>query len=361
MAKKLAVDRWLFTTIVVLVGIGLVMVFSASSAVARAEGSGPNRFLIKQGAAAVVGFALMLALMHFDYRRLRRPALVYGALGVVLALLVAVLFSPELNGTRRWFFLGPVSFQPSELAKLALMLYLAYQLDRKSDRVNQPELLVPVALVTAALAGLVVLEPDLGTAVLLLAVALTTTFLAGLAWRYLAAGAALLAPVTALLVLTVPYRRQRIFAFLDPEADPLGGGYQALNSLIAVGSGGLTGRGLGGSVQKLFFLPQSHTDFVYAILAEELGLVGALAVLALFVLLAWRGALAGWRAPDLFGRYLAWGITSALVLQALINVSVSIALLPTKGIPLPFVSYGGSSLVTALAACGVLLNLSEHG
>jgi cell division protein FtsW len=361
MAKKLAVDRWLFTSILLLVGLGLVMVFSASVAVARAQGEGLNPFLVKQGVAAAIGFGLMFGLMHFDYRRLRRPLVVWGGLAVVVAMLVAVLFSPELNASRRWFFLGPLSFQPSETAKLALAVFLAYQIERKAERINQPELLLPCGVVTGLLAGLVVIEPDLGTAVLLVAMTVVTLFVAGLAWRYLAGGAALVLPAVALLVLMVPYRRQRLLAFLDPEADPLNTGYQTINSLIAVGSGGLAGRGLGESIQKLYFLPQPHSDFVYAIVAEELGLVGALAVLALFALILWRGVRAGRRAPDLFGRYLAWAITTALVTQALINISVAVALLPTKGIALPCVSYGGSSLVVTMAACGVLLNLSEHG
>jgi cell division protein FtsW len=185
-------------------------------------------------------------------------------------------------------------------------------------------------------------------------------FLAGLSWRFVAAGAALAMPLLYALVISVPYRRARLFAFLDPDRDPLGSGFQALQSLIAVGSGGLFGLGPGNSVQKLYFLPHPQSDFIYAIVAEELGMLGALAVVALFALLLWRGLRAGWRAPDPFGRYLAWGFTAMLVLQALVNISVAIALLPTKGIPLPFLSYGGSSLVVSLAICGVLLNVSQH-
>lgn len=360
MAKKRAVDKWLFTAIVLLLGLGLVMVYSASSAVARDRDVAVNPFLAKQAAAAAIGLGLMLGLMHFDYRRLRRPAVVYGLMGLALAALAAVLFQPEMNGTRRWFFVGGISLQPSEAAKLALVVFLAWQIDRKPDRVNQPELLLPCALVTGLTAGLVLLEPDLGTTVLMLLVAFTLLFLAGLAWRWVLACAALVPPVLWALVLAAPYRRERMLAFLNPEADPLGSGYQPLQSLIAVGSGGVLGRGLGESVQKLHFLPHPHSDFIYAIVAEELGLVGGLAVLGLFGVVLWRGVVAGVRAPDLFGRYLAWGITASLVVQALINVSVAVALLPTKGIPLPFVSYGGSSLVASLVGCGVLLNLSEH-
>lgn len=360
MAKKRAVDRWLFTIVVLLSGLGLVMVYSASSAVARERAVAINPFLAKQAAAAVIGLGLMLLLMHFDYRRLRRPAVVYGGLALALLALVAVLFQPEMNGSRRWFLVGGLSLQPSEAAKLALVLFLAYQLDREPEGVNRPEILTPCALATGLIAGLVLLEPDLGTTALLLGVSFAMMFLAGLGWRWVLAGAALVPPVLAALVLAAPYRRERLLAFLDPEADPLGAGYQTLQSLIAVGSGGVMGRGLGESVQKLHFLPHPHSDFIYAIVAEELGMVGALAVLALFAMLLWRGVRAGLRAPDSFGRHLAFGITAVLVLQALINISVALALLPTKGIPLPFVSYGGSSLVATLAACGVLLNVTEH-
>ena len=285
----------------------------------------------------------------------------YGGLLAVIGLLAAVLLvGPELNGTRRWFVLGPLSAQPSELAKLALVPFVAYHLEKKADRVNRPELLLPVALATALVAGLVLLGPDMGTAALIVATVALMVFLAGLAWRYIAIGAAFLLPLGALVLVAAPYRRQRLLSFLDPEADPLGAGYQVLQSLIAVGSGGLFGLGLGNSGQKLFFLPYPHSDFIYAIVAEELRFVGALAVLALFGVLLWRGTAAALHAPDSFGRYLGLGLTGILVLQALINVSVAVSLLPTKGIPLPFLSYGGSSLVVSMAACGVLLNLSEH-
>jgi len=361
MARKLAFDRVLFATVVLLVGLGLVMVYSASAAIARAQGAAANPFLVKQAIAALVGFAAMAVAMHVDYRRLREPAVTYLLLGGALALLAAVLFGPELNATRRWFHFGHFSLQPAELAKLALVPFIAFQLDRKLDRVNSRELLLPVAVATGAMAGLIVLQPDLGTAVLLVATAAAMLFLGGLSWRFLAAGAALALPVFWLLVMSVPYRRARLFAFLEPESDPLGSGFQALQSLIAIGSGGVLGLGPGDSVQKLYFLPYPHSDFIYAIVAEELGMLGALVVLALFGLLLWRGVRAGLRSPDPFGRFLGWGLTTVLVLQALINISVAVALLPTKGIPLPFLSYGGSSLVVSMTACGVLLNVSQHG
>ncbi|HEY0514923.1 MAG TPA: putative lipid II flippase FtsW [Thermoanaerobaculia bacterium] len=359
MAKKLAFDKVLFTIVVLLMFFGLVMVFSASSALA-ARGGGINHFLIKQGVSAGLGLVLMAWLMHMDYRRLRTPAVIYTLLAVALVLLVGVLFSPQLNATRRWFFVGGISIQPSELAKLALIPFLAYQIERKEERVNELSFLIPAGFFTVLTAALILLEPDMGTAVLLCATFFLMIFLAGLSWRYIVAALALVPPVLIALVMMEPYRRARLFTFLDPERDPLGNGFQALQSLIAVGSGGVFGLGPGKSVQKLFFLPHPESDFIYSIVAEELGMIGALALVAAFGVLAWRGLRAGAKAPDAFGRYLGWGLTGVLVMQALINVSVTIALLPTKGIPLPFISYGGSSLVVTLCICGVLLNVSQH-
>jgi cell division protein FtsW len=361
MAKKLAYDKVLFTTVMLLVGMGLVMVYSASAAFAHGSSVLANPFLVKQALAAAVGLTAMFVVMHLDYRLLRTPPAIYAVLGFILVLLIAVLFMPELNGTRRWFFLGGFSIQPSEIAKLALLPFVASQIDRKPERINHPEVLVPVALATALVAGLVLLQPDLGTAVLLVLTVFLMLFLAGLSWRFVVGLGLALVPVLWVLVISVAYRRQRLFAFLDPEKDPLGSGFQALQSLIAIGSGGVLGLGMGRSVQKLYFLPHPESDFIFAILAEEMGMIGALVLLALYGVLAWRGALAGLRAPDTFGRFLGWGFTGILVLQALLNVSVAIALLPTKGIPLPFISYGGSSLVITMCACGVLLNLSQHG
>src|SRR5260370_31026209 len=216
-------------------------------------------------------------------------------------------------------------------------------------------------LIKQLLAGLILLEPDMGTAVLLAATTLLLIFLGGLSWRYVVGVLALLPPALAAMVMAEPYRRERFFTFLNPEKDPLGSGFQALQSLIAVGSGGLLGLGPGKSVQKLYFLPHPESDFIYSIVAEELGMIGAVALILTFALFAWRGLRAGAQAPDLFGRYLGWGFTGVVALQAFLNMSVTLALLPTKGIPLPFISYGGSSLVVTLAACGVLLNVSQHG
>jgi cell division protein FtsW len=360
-AKKLAFDRRLFSVVLVLVGVGLVMVYSASAGIARESGADWNPFLVKQTVAAVVGLMIMAVVMHVDYTLLKRPTVVYSLLLGVLALLIIVLFGPTLNQTHRWLFVGGISIQPSELAKLALVPYIAYQLDRKEARINQPEVLIPTVGATLLMAGLVVLEPHLSAALVLVTVCGLLLFLGGISWRYIAGGALVGVPLIALAVWIEPYRRARVFSFLEPEKDPLGGGFQAMQSLIAVGSGGLFGQGLGHGGQKLYFLPYPHTDYIYSILAEEMGLLGALVVLALFTLLAWCGLQAGSKAPDALGRYLAWGFTGVIVLQAFLHCSVALALLPPTGIPMPFMTYGGSAMVTALAASGVILNVSQHG
>ncbi|MCH9650578.1 MAG: putative lipid II flippase FtsW [Deltaproteobacteria bacterium] len=361
MAKKLAFDKMLFTSVVALASFGLVMVYSASAAIARDLDPAINPFLVKQTLAAGVGLIFMATAMHIDYQILRRKWLVYALLGGIVVLLVAVLFSPAVNNARRWFFLGGISVQPSELAKLVLIPFLAYQIDRKWDRINQAQCLVPCLAIVGLLAGLLLLEPDMGTAVLLMTTAAVMLFLAGLAWRYVVTAFALSIPMLYLLVTMAPYRARRLGTFLRPDDDPLGSGFQISQSLIAVGSGGFSGLGLGQSLQKLYYLPHPHSDFVFSIVCEELGMIGALCLLALFGALIARGIRAGLRAPDRFGAFLAWGFTALLGIQALTHISVSLSLLPTKGIPLPFVSYGGSSLVSTLTAAGVILNVSQHG
>ena len=361
MAKKLAFDKMLFTTVVALTGFGLVMIYSASAALALDSESLVNPFLVKQSLAAGIGLMLMAAAMHFDYQWLRRPALIYLLMVAMVAVLVAVLFSPPLNNARRWFFVGGLSIQPSEIAKLVLIPFLAYQIDRKWDRINHLHCLLPCAIAAGTFAALILLQPDMGTAVLMLAAAATMLFLAGLAWRYVATTLVLSVPALYLLVAMAPYRARRLGTFLRPDEDPLGSGFQIAQSLIAVGSGGVQGLGLGQSLQKLYYLPHPHSDFVFSIVCEELGLLGAVLLLGLLGVFLWRGARAGLRAPDRFGSFLAWGFTALIGIQALTHISVALALMPTKGIPLPFVSYGGSSLVGTMTACGLILNVSQHG
>ena len=361
MARTLVFDRGLFATVLLLTGLGLVMVYSASTVLARESRMDFNPLFVKQAIAALLGVIAMLAAMHLDYRLLRRPIVIYSLMFGVVVLLIAVLFTPALNNAKRWFFIAGVSVQPSELAKLVLIPYIAYQIDRKSDRLDSYACLVPCAGATAALAAQIIAGRDLGTTVLVCAPPLVMLFLAGLRLRYLVAGGLFLVPMAVLAVVSEPYRFKRFTAFLAPENDPLGAGFQPLQSLIAIGSGGTFGLGPGNSLQKLYFLPSPHADFIYSIVGEELGLLGALGVLALFSVFLWRGVVAGLRAPELFGRYLAWGFTSLVVIQALIHISVSLSLVPTTGVPLPLISHGGSSLVTTLVACGLVLNVSQHG
>lgn len=365
MAKKLATDRVLFATVAVLVALGLVMIYSASAMqIYLPVGGGPSHpwfFVAKQALAVLLGVGIASAAFSFDYRRLADPRLVGAGLAGLAIALVAVLFRAPINGTRRWIDLGVMSVQPSEFAKIGLVVALAALLSRREGEVESlKRTLLPAAGLLSLLGGLVLLEPDFGTGLSYFAVAAAMLFYAGLRLRWFVGAFALVAPGLALYVWSAPYRRDRILAFLHPEADPLGKGFQAIQSLIAVGTGGVTGLGLGHGKQKLFFLPYPYTDFIYAIVGEELGLIGCVSVLLLFGFLFSRGLRAAQAAPDAFGRYLGVGLTVMIVVQALVNVSVVLALLPTKGIPLPFLSYGGSALWADLLAVGILLNLSQH-
>jgi cell division protein FtsW len=361
MAKKLASDSVLFAVSVALMGLGLVVVWSASSALAREAHGNAYHFLVRQIVWAVLGLVVMAAVMRVDYRKLRQPAVVYAVVGASTLLLILVLFLRPVNDTHRWIRLGALSFQPSELAKLSIILFLAYHLERRGERVNEflPSLF-PAFLLLGWFAFLIFIQPDLGTAATLALIGCVMLFLAGVRVRYFAA---LAIPGLAVLyqaVMMAAYRRDRIEAFFNPYADPRGSGYQIIQSLIAVGTGGVTGAGLMEGRQKLFYLPYPYSDFIYAVIGEELGLIGAAAVVTGFVLFLWRGIRAAWRAPDDFGMYLAAGLTLAIVLQAFINVSVVLGLIPAKGIPLPFISAGGTSLVLTLLSLGVILNVSQH-
>jgi cell division protein FtsW len=360
-ARKLSSDRTLFTVTAALLGLGLVMVWSASSALAQERHGSAYFFLVKQAAWAVVGLAALVAGMRMDYRKLRRPAVVYPVVVVATLLLILVLFLRPVNEAHRWIRLGALSFQPAELAKLAVVLFLAYHIERRQERVNEflPSLF-PALLLVGWFAFLVYIQPDLGTAATIALTAGVMLYLAGVRLRYFAALAVPGAVVLYQAVMTVAYRRDRIEAFLNPWTDARGAGYQIIQSLIAVGTGGLTGVGLMEGRQKLFYLPYPYSDFVFAVIGEELGLLGALAVVLAFVVVLWRGLRTAWNAPDAFGMFLAAGITLAIVIQAFINISVVLGLLPTKGIPLPFISAGGSSLVLTLFGVGLVLNVSQH-
>jgi cell division protein FtsW len=360
-ARRLKVDKVLFTTTLLLLCIGVVMVYSASALVAFERFDQSDLFLTKQVLWAVLGLAVLSITMRIDYRTYRNEAFIWAVLGFVGLLLVAVLFSAPVNGTRRWFGIGGLGIQPSELAKIACVLFAALILERRMQRINDlPYSLLPIGLVVGGMVGLIMLQPDYGTAMTLVLIVGAMVYVAGLSYRYITGAALVLAPILYVLLISAPYRRERLLAFWDPWADPLGSGFQIIQSLIAVGSGGLTGRGFMEGVQKLFYLPEPHTDFIYAVIGEELGFVGATVVLLCFCVIAWRGLRIALRAEDAFGSFVALGLTTMIGAQAFVNMSVVLSLLPTKGIPLPFVSAGGSSLLINLLGMGVLLNISQH-
>ena len=368
MPRPLENDRWLFGVTIALCLLGAVMIFSASAVTAEHQYGHPYIFLLRQAAWLTLGIFGMFALMRTDYRRLREPAVVCTAVCVVLLMLVGTFFLDKSHATHRWIKFGPLGIQPSELAKLAIILYLAWFLDLKRRNAAAMEFskddflqtILPAVGPILLFVLLIVLQPDLGTSVDIVLIATAILFVAGLSWKWLVVGGAVALPVLYLLISHVSYRQARLMAFLNPDADPLGSGFQLLQSLIAVGSGGFTGVGLMESKQKLFYLPEAHTDFIYAVICEELGFIGAILVIALFGVYAWRGLRASFSAPDGFGRLLALGITAMVLSQALINFVVVLGMVPTKGIPLPFVSYGGSSLLVMLLATGVLLNISQQ-
>ena len=362
MARKLKSDKVLFLATLMLVCVSVVMVYSASAVLAMGRFQQPPWFfLLKQVIWAVLGIGLLAAAMRVDYRLLRRPLVIRAGLAISVAALIVVFFGPAINGTRRWFSIGGIGIQPSELAKVAVIVFTAAILERRMEKMDRvAHALAPVVLVTGLVCGLIVLEPDFGTAFTLLMIVGAMVFAAGLPYRHLAGLTVFLVPLLFAVLLSAPYRVQRVLAFLDPWADPQGAGYQVIQSQIAVGTGGLLGQGLMAGVQKLFYLPHPHTDFIYAVIAEEAGLLGALVVLLCFGVILWRGLDIAASAPDRFGAFLALGITMMVTFQAFFNISVVLGLLPTKGIPLPFVSAGGSSLLINLLAMGILLNVSQH-
>jgi cell division protein FtsW len=343
-----------------LVAFGLVMVYSATSASAALGDGDPMSFLKRQAVYAFVGVVFMVLAARFDYHRLRylAPPLVLAALVLCAAVLV---LGPQINGARRWFIVGPASFQPSELAKLALCLFAAAYLARRRAPRTFGELVKPLGLLTAIFAGLIVVEPDLGTTITLCGMMLAIFLVAGVPIRLLVAASGLAIAMGLLAIWIEPYRRARIFSFLDPWSDAEGAGFQIVQATIGIGSGGATGAGLGEGVGKVSYLPEAHTDMIFAVIGEELGFVGATLVIAAFALLAIAGFRIAMRCPDPFGKLLAAGLTALVCGQASINLAAALGIAPLTGIPLPFVSYGGSSLVVLLTGIGVLLNIAVNG
>ena len=360
MRSKGHLDQRLLALITLgLVAFGLVMVYSATSASAALGDGDPMSFLKRQAIYACLGIVLMATASRFDYHRLRYLALplLLVALGLCIAVLVV---APEINGARRWFILGPASFQPSELAKLALCLFAAVYLARRRPPRTLGELTRPLGLLTAIFCALILLEPDLGTTITLCGMMLAIFLVAGVPFGPLLGASLLAIGVGLIAIWAEPYRRARVFSFLDPWSDAEGSGFQIVQAMIGIGSGGFTGEGLGEGVQKVLYLPEAHTDMIFAVIGEELGLVGSALVIGAFVAFAFVGFRIALRCRDPFGKLLAAGLTALVSGQAAVNLAAVLGIAPLTGIPLPFVSYGGSSLVVLLAGVGILLNIAVN-
>jgi cell division protein FtsW len=361
MAKRIGVDKWIFFTSLTLVVVGLAMVFSASAIVAQERFHSPYAFVGRQAGWALAGVLLMVFLMSVDYAKYNTPRFIFTALAITTVLLVMVYFFRDSHATHRWIRFGSLfTFQPSEISKPVLILFLAWFLSKRLDTIDDwRHTLVRAAIMPVVFILLIVKQPDLGTALVLAGVTAMMLMLAGMEWKYLVAAIAVALPPLAALLFWVPWRRARMLAFAHPDLDPQGTGFHINQSLIAVGTGGLTGRGFMEGMQKLFYLPEASTDFIFANVAEELGFLGAMCIVVLFCVLGYRGLRTAYRSTDPFARLTAFGITTAILLQAFFNISVVLSLLPTKGIPLPFISSGGTSLFFTLASIGILLNISK--
>jgi cell division protein FtsW len=353
-------QRLLILVTLGLVAFGLVMVFSATSASAALGAGDPMTFLFKQGAYAVVGLVLLALASRFDYHRLRAvaPVLLVSALALCVAVLVA---APSINGARRWFLLGPISVQPSEVAKIAVCVWACALLSRRPTPRTMGELMKPLGLVVGLFCVLILLEPDLGTTIALSIMVAGILVVSEVPFRLLALAGAIALLLGAAAIWMEPYRRARFFSFVDPWKDPQGAGFQTVQAVIGMGSGGITGEGLGQGISKIFYLPEAHTDMIFAIVGEELGLIGSTLVIAAFAVFAWAGFRIALRCRDPFGKRLAAGITTLVCGQAIVNLCAVLGIAPLTGIPLPFVSYGGSSLIVLLGAVGVLLNIAVNG
>lgn len=361
MARKLSFDKYLIGATISLMLFGVVMVYSASAAISTDLYGSSYVFLAKQVLGLGIGLVLMVILMNRDYRKWRNPTFVFPALFVCIILLLAVFFLDRSHHTHRWIRAGFLSVQPSELAKLGLIFFFAYFLENRIHQINSVRrTLAPAVAVLGLTVALILKEPDFGTSVACVLICCAVLFVAGVDWKWWTAVPLLALPVFYWGVYRVPYRYDRIMTFLNPEKDPLGKGFQILQSLIAIGSGGWSGVGWVQGKQKLFYLPEPQNDFIFAVIGEELGLWGTLLVVVLFAVILKRGMKASMAAPDTYGMLLGTGLTAMVACQALVNISVVTGLLPTKGIPLPFMSAGGSSLVVNCFAMGILLNISQH-
>jgi cell division protein FtsW len=362
MVAKVKMDWFLFAIAAGLALFGAAMVYSASAMIALRESQSQFTYFYKQFAFTLAGLAVMFAVSKVDYRRYEAPWFVYGFMAVTVTFLIAVFAFPSINGARRWIRFAGLSFQPSEMAKLALPVFLAYFLTKNEKTVGElKSTVIPCIAALCLLAGLVFIEPDLGTVIVLCAVFSAVYFAAGANLLHIATVAAVMVAGGLGAVLLAPWRVQRLMAFLDPFSHSDDAGYQVVQSLMAIGSGGIVGEGFAQGQAKLFYLPYPYSDFIFSVVGEEFGLIGTLAIVLAFGLLLWRGTRAAMNAPDRFGMLLGIGIITGIIVQALFNISVVISIVPAKGIPLPFISYGGTSVVMTMMAVGVLLNISQSG
>ena len=359
--NKLRMDWFLFAIVAGLSLFGAAMVYSASAMIALKESQSQFTYYYKQFGFTLVGLAAMFIVSRIDYRRYQSTWFVYGFLGLTVVLLIAVFGFPSINGARRWIRFGGLSFQPSEMAKIALPVFLAFFLTRHEKTMGEiKSTVIPCVAALALLGGLVFLEPDLGTVIVLCAVFSAVYFAAGAKLLHIASVAAVMVIGGIGAIILAPWRVQRLMAFLDPFSHSEDAGYQVVQSLMAIGSGWIVGEGFAKGQAKLFYLPYPYSDFIFSVVGEEFGLIGTLAVVLAFGLLLWRGTRAAMNAPDRFGMLLGIGIITGIVVQALFNISVVISILPAKGIPLPFISYGGTSVLMTMLAVGVLLNISQN-
>ena len=359
--KMLNIDYWIFYVVLILVAIGVVMVYSASSYYAMHEGSSSTAYLKKQGIAAVLGLFAMFMFIGIDYHKLKKVTIIL--MFITIPLLIVVRLFPAVNGAQRWIPLGPFgSFQPSELAKYVVVMFMAMSLEAKKEGVkNFVTGVVPYLLVSGFYAGLVLLQKNLSIAALIMIVTFILLFCAGARYKHMFLYVApALISAAVLFTVTEDYRLKRMTNFIDPWQDAAGDGYQLIQSFFALGAGGVTGLGLGQSRQKTLYMPEPHNDFIFSIIGEELGLIGCLIIIGLFIALIWRGVKVAMEARDTYGKLLAMGITSVVGVQAIINIAVVTGSMPVTGVPLPFISSGGTSLLITMTAMGILLNISRQ-
>jgi cell division protein FtsW len=357
--KMGSIDFILFSTIMLLVAVGIIMVFSASSYTAFFNYKDSMYFLKKQMIAAIIGIAVMFFAIKLDYHFLKKITGILMVLTVILLLLVFAF--PPTNGARRWIYIGTQSIQPSEIAKYMVVLYLAKSIENKGERIQSFFYgIIPYFVVSGLYAALVLAEKNLSIAAVIMIVTLIMIFVGGSKISHLIGSIGSVGLLGVVFILIEPYRLDRLKYFRNPWLDPRDKGYQLIQSLLALGSGGIWGLGLGKSRQKCFYIPEPHNDFIFAIIGEELGLVGCIFIISLFVIFIWRGIKVAINAKDIFGTLLATGITSVIAIQAIINIAVVTGAMPVTGVPLPFISYGGSALMFNLAAMGILLNISRQ-